>query len=541
MQVDEPAGTATAREGGAFSDADRVAACSERLEELKRAKARREVVEERVFLEFIRVNRERINEFPLLEIEQKSLTDILVRRGAEHPAHQHLKGLMAEFLAILNKYGKARAVGAEAEAQGLVPELAGVEALLVKCVQGAVYACSLIKDNFSDAIILHFGESALAEIEAITERCEFDESWWRAHLDSFVFRRIAAAHAGIVGDEKYAVFREGGFAGVRLPFDEVLATLRGTTKTIQKTRVQSAFDDLEDGPENQRLVASLTAFLNAGGHPLSEAGTPVSALRHLARVAAMDAVGREYAAAGRPDTEEALTRQEFLARQVVGCCLGAALVLAVAGEDFERAIREFDAAQRRIIASLAGNFERVRLERVIPLLLEFSYLAFLREKCRDEGGKAVVRTLRTRRAVEAEVASLVGSEEGDLTRIGRRRLFEADPDRPDMLVWKPRTAEEMTGLCAMLQLDETVAARIAGLWETAPFKVEFLVAVNLEAVAKVTGNPAQRVAEILARFGVAPRRAARPQTAGPGGAAPAGPETARSDGKPSPSGEDNQG
>ena len=47
----------------------RFAACLERLEELKAVKARREVLEERVFLEFLRANRGRINEFPLLETE----------------------------------------------------------------------------------------------------------------------------------------------------------------------------------------------------------------------------------------------------------------------------------------------------------------------------------------------------------------------------------------------------------------------------------------------------------------------------------------
>ncbi|KUG27851.1 hypothetical protein ASZ90_002289 [hydrocarbon metagenome] len=501
--------TGAARGGGAFSDTDRVAAYLERLEELKRVKAFREVVEERVFLEFIRVNRARINEFPLLDIEQKSLIDILIRRGAGHPGHQYIKGLVGEFLAVLNKYGKARAVGAGSEAEGLLRELSGAEALLVKCVQGAVYASAMIKDNFSDAAILHFGESALPEIEAITERCEFDESWWRAHLDIFVKERIARAHAGIVAQEKYSVFREGGFAGVRLPFDAVLATLRGTDKTIQKTRVQSAYAEQEEGAENQRVAAALAAFLGSGMNPLTEAKTPVATLRHVARIAAMDTAGREYAQAGAPDSDEAEARNAFLARQVMALGVGAGLVQAVALEDFERASREFDARERRILLSRVGNFERERLERLTPLVLEFAYLGFLRDKVREEGGKVAIRTLRQRRAVEAEVAALTGTGEGDLTRIGRRRLFEADPDRPDMALWKPKTPEEMTELCAMLQLDAAVVARVVALWESAPFKVDILVAVNLEAVARVTGNPAQRVAEILARLGVALRRDGR--------------------------------
>lgn len=506
------------RKAEAFSAVERVDAYLERLEELKRGNALREVLEERVFLEFIRVNRDRINEFPLLDIEQKSLLDILLRRAQDHPGHLFLKGLVAEFLVALGKYGKARGAGAGEEAEARLADLSVAETVLVKCVQGAVYSCSLIKDNFSDAVILHFGESAVPEIEGITESREFDEAWWRAHLDVFVRDRVAKAHAGIVSGEKYAVFREGGFAGVRLPFDAVLATLGGTDKAIQKTRVQNAYESQEDEPENRPVTAFLASLLGTGKNPLTEARTPAPVLRHLGRIAAMDVSGRDRAAAPPPDSDEAEAGLDFLTRQVVALGVGAGLVQAVSLDDFGRSVRDFDARERRILSSLAGNFERVRLERLIPLLLEFAYVEFLRGKVRDEGGKVMIRTVRLRRAVEAEVAALTGTGEGDLTRIGRRRLFDADPERPDMLLWKPRTPEEMAALCGMLQLRESVMAGIAALWETAPFKVDVLAAVNLEAVAKVTSNPAQRVAEILARLGVAPRRPVQPQ------AAPAAPD-----------------
>ena len=73
--ADSAAGTATAAsEAAPPQDREsRFAACLAKLEELKTVKARREVMEERVFLEFLRVNRGRLNEFPLLETEQQSL------------------------------------------------------------------------------------------------------------------------------------------------------------------------------------------------------------------------------------------------------------------------------------------------------------------------------------------------------------------------------------------------------------------------------------------------------------------------------------
>ena len=90
----------------------RFAACLERLEVLKAIKARREVLEERVFLEFLRANRGRINEFPLLETEQQSLMDMLLRRAEGlHPGHAFLKEHFSAYLIELNHWGKAKAVG----------------------------------------------------------------------------------------------------------------------------------------------------------------------------------------------------------------------------------------------------------------------------------------------------------------------------------------------------------------------------------------------------------------------------------------------
>lgn len=520
MQHPDAGSTAFEEPRGEFSLEDRVEACLVLHEELKERKTLREVLEERVFLECIRVNRDRINEFPLLEIEQKSLIDILLRRSAGLTGHARVKGLIGEFIAVLNRYGKARVVGAQEAASALLADLSRAEALLVKAVQGAVYCSSLIKDNVSDAIIKHFGESSVAMLDEITGRCEFDEPWWRAVMDTFVRERIAAGHAGMVAGEKYSVFREGGFVGVRMPFDAVLAALRGTDKAIQKTRVQSAFEDMEGTVEGGRVVDALGAFLSSGGG--IESGAAPAVVRHLARVAAMDPAGTEYAGAPSPDEDP--SRRDFLAAQVAALAAGAGLVLAVVTDDFERAIRDFDARERRIILAMTGRFERERLERTMPLVLEFAYLNLLREMGREEGGKVVIRTVRVRRAVAVEVQALPGHAGGGLTRIGRRRLFEDDPERPDLLVWKPRTVEELGELCAVLQIDGAVAAKLAAMWETAPFRVDILVAVNLEAVARVTPNPALRVAEILARFGVAPRRAARsPDTATTAGHTPSAP------------------
>ena len=93
---------------------------------------------------------------------------LLKRAEGLHPGYEAVKELLAAYILELNHYGKAKAVGDAAQTQRLAGKLERVETVLAKVLQGAVYATSLAKDNFSDAVIRHFGETSLAKIEEIT-------------------------------------------------------------------------------------------------------------------------------------------------------------------------------------------------------------------------------------------------------------------------------------------------------------------------------------------------------------------------------------
>jgi len=228
--ADSAAGTATAAsEAAPPQDREsRFAACLAKLEELKTVKARREVMEERVFLEFLRVNRGRLNEFPLLETEQQSLMDMLLRRAEGlHPGQAIIRERLVAYLVELNHYGKAKAVGDAAQVERLARKLEVEETLLAKMLQGAVYATSLVKDNLSDALIRHFGEGSLAKIEEITATMVFDEQYWRANIERFVKEEVLGAYDDILADRRYRLSREGQLLLVAYPFDAVPGQAHG--------------------------------------------------------------------------------------------------------------------------------------------------------------------------------------------------------------------------------------------------------------------------------------------------------------------------
>jgi hypothetical protein len=481
----------------------RFAACLARLEELKAVKARREVLEERVFLEFLQANRGRINEFPLLETEQQGLLDMLLKRAEGlHPGHEAVKERLSAYLLELNHYGKAKAVGDVAQTARLAGRLERAETVLAKVLQGAVYAVSLVKDNFSDAVIRHFGEASLVKIEEITATLVFDELYWRAYVERFIKGEVREAYDDILTERRYRLSREGQLLRVSYPFDAVLAKIMGTTKAISKTRVQTAYEAGAATEEGRSLVEAVAQALAR-----SEAGAWArrverEELAFVARVAAMDAVAAEMTAdasghlAGDEDEE---ARRAFRADQTVALALGAAVSLRVAREDFAKALRDFSPKETAWLMQTAGMFEAERLGVVLEHIMELDFAYLLREKGEAEGGRIQIKTGRTRRVSRVEVEGLVGD---GLSKIRRKQLFEDDPDGPDWLFFRTKSASELQARLEFLQIEPELARIVAGLWENAAYKVDLYVCINLAALDKVTTNLSARITEILGRYGI---------------------------------------
>jgi hypothetical protein len=492
---------------------ERFAACLERLEELKAVKARREVLEERVFLELLRANRGRINEFPLLETEQQSLMDMLLRRcEGRHGGHAYVKDRFTAYLLELNHYGKAKAVGDEAAREKLARRLERVETGLVKCLQGAVYASSLVKDNFSDAVIRHFGEDSLVKIEEITATLVFDELYWKAYIERFIKEEVRGAYDDILADRRYKLSREGQQFIVSFPFDAVLDKLQGTTKAISKTRVQNAFADTVADPDGRADFELALALLGRADLPGWDRKADRDEAAFAARTAAMDPVVREYRqdlAADAPDDtgEAAEARREARAEQIAALCVGAALSLAVLRQDFSLALRDFAPKERVYIVQSAGTFDAPRLGNVLEHIMEFDFAALLREKSEADAGRIQVRATRTRRVRREDVDALV---EAGLNKVRRKQFFEDDPDRAEALLLRPKNPAELEERLRLFQIEPELARALVGLWETAAHKVDLHLCINLTALGKVAANLPARITEILGRYGIAPPGAPEP-------------------------------
>ncbi len=485
----------------------RFAACLGRLEELKAVKARREVLEERVFLEFLRANRSRINEFPLLETEQQSLMDMLLRRAeGRHGGHEFIRDRFMAYLVELNHYGKARAVGDDAAVEKLAHRLERAETTLAKCLQGAVYATSLIKDNFSDAVIRHFGETSLGKIEEITSTLVFDEQYWKAYIERFIKEEVRGAYDDILAERRYRLLREGRLLIVAFPFDAVLAKLQGTTKAISKTRVQTAFDEVAGTEAGRADLETAESILSRADLPAWDRRQSRDETLFAARVAAMDAVtaaSRNADAAETPDDQDAAlaeARQEARQEQITALCVGAATALRVVCEDFSRGLRDFAPKERAFLVQQAGSFDAGRLGQVLEHIMEFDFASLLREKGEADAGRIQVRAARTRRVPRTGVDALTGT---GLNKVRRKQFFEDDPDAPEALLFRPKNAAELEERLRLFQIEPELARPLVGLWENAHHKVDLYVCINLTALGKVAANLPARITEILGRYGIA--------------------------------------
>ncbi len=489
----------------------RFAPCVEKLEELKAVKARREVLEERIFLEFLKANRGRINEFPLLETEQQSLMDMLLRRAEGlHPGHESIKEQFSAYLLELNHYGKAKAVGDAGEQEKLARRLERAETTLAKTLQGAVYASSLVKDNFSDAVIRHFGEESLAKIEEITATMVFDELYWRAYIERFIQEQVRGAYDDILAERRYRLGREGRLLTVSFPFDAVLSKLKGTTKAISKTRVQTAFEESAASEEGRSNTETALSLLVRGEAPPWARRGERDELAFAAQVAAMDPAVTEYRSALIADDGEAEARRELHAELTVALCLGAAVSLRVVREDFARALRHFPPKETAWIVQSAGTFDAARLGIMLENIMELDFACLLREKGEADAGRILVRSTRARRAPRDAVDALT---QAGLNKIRRKQIFDDDADQPEHLLFRPRNAAELEDRLRLLQIEPELTRSLAHLWEHASFKVDLHVCINLAALDKVATNLSARVAEILGRYGISPPGAAEPAKA----------------------------
>lgn len=490
---------------------ERLAAYVACLAATKDRRAVREVVEREVLLCLIRTNSDRINEYPLLETQQRSIIEILAARGAVDPLHEHIRKLVAEFVAQLGQFAKPGGADSGQLRIGLV----NTETLLLKCVQGVVYTTALCTDNFIETLVRAYGEEALGPSDAITESTELDEQFWRKHFAHFVAGLVDEAYDAIMGQEAFSLTKERSLLVIRYPFDALLERLCRTPKPLDKTRVQTLFEfetrDFASRKARKLVHDILLGMAARPGYPFAQGD-----IDFISQIVCIDPAAKEMErmqtlllsggmpgadgeAAEAPPAEVNAEQVQFLRDQVLGMACSVAITLNLLREDFLRALDGFSPKETAIVRRTLGDFSLPCLGKALQSLLEFQFVTLLRRRAGEDMGKIHIRTRKERRTSVAAVETLFDS---GLTRIRRNKLWQQDPGRANMLLFRPQTATELESLLHLLQIEPQLAREIGSLWTDASFRVEFALYISLDLLARSTTNLNQRLAELLARFGI---------------------------------------
>lgn len=495
----------------------RLTSYQKKLRTLKERSALREVMERELLLEFIRINHSSISEYPLLKAQQQSVVELLCGRVG-HPGYEYIHRHIANFIVLLAHYEKAVNVGEKERAAELQAVLINTEALLLKCVQGIVYAMALITDNFEEIVLRYFGQAALSEYSKLIEKYELNEQFWKAFVEQFIASRVEEAHKEILEGERFDISKERSFLVIRFLFDDILAKLNPTDQKIEKTRIQKGYIISRtefDGRKQAKLIQNM---LVKGLSSLSQVKqiSPTEFVQ-AARITCIDDLAKEFeskyqeqvlkaharrdsAQAASDDSEDVKREQiefKFMLDQIVAEGVGAAIAIGMTGTHLYKALEGFIPDQIEGIRPLAKDFSIRTLEKVLFFLLENHTIHLLKETGREEGSKIQVRSGRARR-----ISSDVVDAMPHMSKIRKKQLFANDTTREGMLLYKPKTVKQMAEAMGMLSLEPELQEALTESWKNSVFRVDIMVLINLELVAKTTTNLKVKLAEILDKYGV---------------------------------------
>ncbi len=481
---------------------------------IKERKLLKEIMEREMLLEFIALNVESIDEFPLLESEQKGMISLLTHRSADLPLYEHIAKWINEFLVSLNLYSKARINKDEEALDEQRVNISNIEAILLHIVQGVVFALGLIKDNLSHCMIRNFGVGALEKINELTESVVYDVHYWKALVDTFFRARIQESYDIILEAQRYEMSREGNCLIVSFSLDTLLMSLEGTIQEIRNTRIQDSFEQAGSQKENSMLALFVLKLLKSSSDLQGLEQYSPAEMQTIAQLASIDPLvkkcmlveaGKEKATSDGADSkspEKEARQRKFIREQVLALSVGAALAIKKVKQDLLMALKDFSSQEVQQVGEIMGSFTKQSMTQGVELLLERGFLLLLRTRGEEHGSKITVRLQRLRRTPQISVQNLY---ENGMNRIRQRKFFDDDPANPHYLIFKAKSPKELQQTWEVLNIETPLRKSLARLWQEATFHVEFQLILQLAAIAKVTTNPSQKIAEILNSYGLKPK------------------------------------
>ena len=484
-----------------------------RVAALKERKLVTEILERELMLTLINAHQDHILEYPLIPVQQHSIVHALTIRAAENEAlFPHLHKALEAFMAALTAYSRAEADDAEERGRLLAAAL-NCETMLIKCVQGATYAFALCQDNFLEVLFRRYGESALDFSDNIIEECEMDDVFWRRHFEHFSIALVDKAFEEVTRQEDFILNKTGNALVLTYPLDALVKHLREGASRMQKSRIQldvenaKAVDsDLE--PVFKTVNVFLQQNITSGALPL-----PVGDVDFISQITCLDpcakalhqiasgkapAADAKAASPAAPEQDPA-AQSRFIQGQVLAMACAVGISLDILRRDMIRGLPDMDAQNAEIINRQVADFSLLNLDKIIYFLAEHRLAQILRERCGESISKMQISSSRTRRIPSLAIDRLMKL---GLGKIKRNRLWQPDPDEPEQMLFRPRALPELNKELDFLMVEPDLKNEILLLWQRAPYKVEFNVAIMLSLLAQTTTNLNYRLTEILARFGV---------------------------------------
>ncbi len=477
----------------------------DRIAELKARKLVTEILERELMLTLINAHQDHILEYPLIPVQQRSIVHALTIRAAENEAlYPYMHTALTAFMAALAAY--ARAGEGDAEEQGrLLAAALNCEAVLVKCVQGATYSFALCQDNFLEVLFRRYGESALEFSDSIIEECEMDETFWRRHFEYFSITRVDEAFEDVTRQEDFVLNKTGNALVLTYPLDALVKRLREGSSRMEKSRIQLDVESAKivDSPL-EPVFKTVHAFLQqniaSGALPL-----PVGDVDFISQITCLDPCAGSLhklvsgEAPPAAQSRDPAAQIQFIKEQVLAMACAVGISLDILRRDMLRGLPDMDAQSAELIARQVADFSLLSLDKIIYFLAEYRLAQVLRERCGESVSKMQISSNRTRRLPALAIDRLMKL---GLSKIKRNRLWQPAPDEPDQMLFRPRSLNELNKELDFLVVEPGLKNEILLLWQRAPYKVEFNVAIMLGLLAQTTTNLNYRLTEILARFGV---------------------------------------
>lgn len=483
---------------------ERFTALCEALEKAKAASALREVIQQDILMEMMLINRSRLDEFPNLEHQQKSVLRLIFLRGRDHPGLDFLRKRLDSFLALLNRYDKARLNGNTEETKALEPEMANLEQVILKFAQGVIYTMAFVLDNFTSGLVAYLGEEARQKSDEIFLSAPFDDTFWRENFKCFIADPMDSLYSSVISASDYIVRKTGGQFIIAFALDVILRHRSYSGADPGETSLQKTYREKGTEFASRKLHKALGEYF----HTLPEiAGGPfgtATGLTHTARMACLDSNAERFVnmlVAKKVGTSEETSPEEFQLVKDSVEAIGVATVMTkeLIKEDMTKALKAILPAETEALLRIIGDFEREAFDAAGQILLEVAFISELRKRLSQDSGRATVKAVPHRRL---SLAALEKLETAGLSRIRRRQIFYSDPSKPEFLRFKVHSEKELRDQLAFLAIPEKLTGILLEGWKKADRTIDYLVVINLGLIAKTTTNVAAKLKDILKNLGI---------------------------------------